>query len=454
MIEILLILIFTTCFILNLWKLLSYYDIFSVLIHPLTIISCYFILFYFFPAFSELLYIPAVFKERFSFSSAEISYTIGLIVFVYAILTLYFLFRKLKNKKNIKIYDPQKKFLRKKDNFIIENYILLYIALLLFIFFILCAKFGGIVAVFNNYTNFVMSVRNGNSGLLYIIYTAELIPIFYLMFSKKVNKFFFTFIFLFSIFMVAFTGARILLITILIQIYLILLIKKSINWKSISVFLLTFLLIFTLMSVMRSTYSFGDTRSINQTWLDLKGYWTRNMDQFINTLIVIEEIKERNVDFQYGKTLIDAVFFLTPSQIYPEKPRSYYPSRLIYGDVAASSGQTFNFGIIGRSYLECGLLGVIVFNILSFMLFLFIFERFIKTKNQCNNIEKTSPHFSFSDFILIYIYSHILQVYVLGFSSHVWSYFLLFIIFLFFFFLGYKVFRSFIIGAIRGDYRY
>jgi len=440
MIEIFYILIFCTCFLLNFYKLFKKYKFFEILIHPIIFVTAYFVIFFFFPAYSKTLYIPAIFRERYFFSKKEIFFVIQLVVITYTIITFYFFFRtgKENNKKSAKRYKIR------KYPIILKSYIILYSFFVFLIFVVLIEKFGGITTVLNNYPIFIMKARQGSSSLLYIIYSIELIPAVYLMFSEKIDRLFFVLILIYSMLLVSFTGARILIITILIQNYFIMLIRKFINLKLFLVLLFFFFFLFISVSWMRSAYNITDMHSFNQALIDLKNYWIRNIDQFINSLVVIKEIKEGNINFQKGRTLIDSVYFFIPSKLYPKKPLSYYPSRLIYGEVASSSGQTFNFGMIGRSYLEFGTFGVIISNILLFIIFLKIYEKLIQLRYKIGT-------FSFTDLILLYIYSHILQVYLLGIFSHIGSYFLLFIILLAFFFFGYKLFRSFIKGAILGS---
>jgi len=445
MVEILYILIFCVCFLLNFFKLLKKYNFFEVLIHPIIFLTAYFVLFFLLPGYSETFYVPLLFRGKYFFTKEEIFFLVRLVVITYIVITLYFFFRpekrnKWKEKESDAVIKKNKNRSRKTLS-LLEGYIILYYFFIFFVLVVLIEKFGGIVNIFNNYPSFIMKSRQGSSFLLYAIYSVEVIPAVYLMFSKRVNPLFFTLILIWSIGLVSFTGARTLILTILIQNYFVMLLKKFLNFKLFLTFLFFFVAFFSLVSWIRSTYSLSEINSFDQSFINLKNFWIRNMDQFVNSLITIKKIKEGEISLQKGRTMIDCIYFFIPSHLYPQKPLSYYPSRLIYEEAASKTGQTFNFGMIGRSYLEFGTFGVIISNFLLFIVFLKIYERLIRLKYK-------SLNFSFKTLVLVYIYSHTPQVYILGIFSHIISYLLLFILLFALLFFGYKIFCSFINRAI------
>lgn len=437
--------IFLFCALLNLGKLSRQYKFYEILIHPIVFLTVYFGIFFFIPAYTKNFHIPAIF-ESLVFTERNISSVIYLVLFTYSIITFYFLIRKRQRK--LETQQRRKQDIAKTANsFILGNYIFLYILFLFFILMLLVQKFGGFGAVLSNYPVFYMKARQGSTGLLMILYSVELLPVIYLMFAKRCNILFFSLIFVYSLLMVCFTGARTLIVCILLQVYFVMIIKRKINLKVSLLLFVSIASIFIATSWLRAGFGFKD---IESSVTDFRKFLNRNTDQFLNSLLVVKKIENGTLELQKGKTFVDAVYFFIPHRFWPEKPISYYPSRIVYGETAAKSGQTFNFGMIGRPYLDFGAFGVVISNILLFIIFLRMFEKLISKRNDV--IHQTGKiQFSLRDLIFVYIYSHILQVYMLGMLSHIWPIFLLNIILWVFFFMGYRVFSSFIKGAVKRE---
>ena len=141
-----------------------------------------------------------------------------------------------------------------------------------------------------------------------------------------------------------------------------------------------------------------------------------NPDQVVTTLVVIDKIENHEVGYQYGATFVDAMYFFVPSSLYADKPKSYAPSRLIYPDmisrgVSENTKHTMNFGIIGRSYLEFGFLGVVLLGVL-FAYILDVIYQMIRLGN-FRTKERA--------FLVIFSYAHIHQLILLGWTSHYYS---------------------------------
>lgn len=124
--------------------------------------------------------------------------------------------------------------------------------------------------------------------------------------------------------------------------------------------------------------------------------------------------------------MIDAFYFFIPTSIWADKPRFYYPSRLVYKEIIEAgvennTKQTINFGMIARPYLDFGILGIFVLNIILYLFLSKLYMRIVFFSEKMSSLYK---------FKSIYIYSHIVQIYILGVLSHVISIFLFNIIFI------------------------
>lgn len=428
--------ILAICLLLNIYKLLKHYNLVEAAIHPIVIVSAYLFVFFVVPAHSDELYVPLTFRSTISFSQEQLLYTIWLVTSAYVSITLYFQLKKQK-RDNLQEKAEQKNY--KRFGITLETYILLYCLFICLIILRLVMRFGGFIRILYNFPEFYLMARSGSTALLLILYSVISLPAIYLMFSNKPRKSFFAFLFLFVIFVSGLTGARMLIVVVLMQVYLMMLIRRQVTLRRTFIISLLFVLLFVATSWTRSAKEVTKVSSFGK---DLTSYWTRNADQLVNTLLVVRAIENEEITFQKGKTLIDAAYFLMPSKLFPNKPRSYYPSRLFYKTAATSTGQSFNFGMIGRSYLDFGPLGVILLNIIVFAILLKIFEFLISKKYQ------KDLRFSFRDFILLYIYSNILLFYILGVLSHVPSYFLLNTICWGGFFIGHRIFDCFIKEAV------
>lgn len=194
------------------------------------------------------------------------------------------------------------------------------------------------------------------------------------------------------------------MLTLILSVIYYLLSKQKIDTKKTLVFSTLFTIFFIATSLNRSGGK------------DLLGYLSRNLDQLTNTAVVMGKIDSDEISYQYGSTLVDGAYFLIPSFIWPDKPRSYVPSRLVYPEMIQAGIRdgtkfTMNFGLIGRSYLEGGITAVFTFSLLLMTLMNKLYYR-IKNNSFKSNWEL---------FFGIYIISHIHQFLIIGPTSHIYS---------------------------------
>ena len=109
-----------------------------------------------------------------------------------------------------------------------------------------------------------------------------------------------------------------------------------------------------------------------------------------------------------------------PSSLFPSKPKSYAPSRVVYPEMISrgieeNTRHTMNFGLIGRGFLEFGLIGVFFFTLVYLKLFNSFYFKIIN--NDFNN--------KINKFYIVMAYSHIHQYIILGATSHIYSIILL-----------------------------
>ena len=251
----------------------------------------------------------------------------------------------------------------------------------------------------------VMNLRNGSSIKFFIIASSEFLIYFLMVYTGRIrvnlkNLALFAVVAI----VIASVGARSLLVSFAISLLVSLYYLKrySIRLMIIIGFLgLGFFLITSL------------TRSNNA---DLIQYLQNNLELYTNTVNVIHKIDNGEVNYQYGGTLIDALYMPIPTSIWQNKPRSYAPSRLIYPEMISRGVRegtrfTVNFGLIGRGYLEGGNIGVVISCLLYSLIFNGIFN-LLYSRGISSRLKLA---------FLIFIYGHIFQVLILGITSHVYT---------------------------------
>lgn len=249
-----------------------------------------------------------------------------------------------------------------------------------------------------------MELRNGGALRFFVIATAEFIPLVYLLYTRRVKKIIlFVLVIISSIFIIA-LGARSLLVSMILSLIFYYMSIKALSLRNLLFAGFSAAALFLIVSSNRSGKS------------NLGEYLLNNLDQVISTLVVIDKIDKSEVSYQYGSTLVDAVYFFIPSSLYPNKPKSYAPSRLIYPEmisrgVSENTRHTMNFGIIGRSYLEFGIFGVVVLGVFFSYLLDILFLRIKDSRFRSNE----------QAFLFIFSYSHIHQLILLGWTSHYYS---------------------------------
>ena len=100
-----------------------------------------------------------------------------------------------------------------------------------------------------------------------------------------------------------------------------------------------------------------------------------------------------------------------PSALFPDKELSFMPSRFFYGTYATIDGRTFNFGFLGRAYMDFGLTGFFILFILFQSLFHKLFEILIQKK-----ASKSSSYF-----LIVLLMIRYPMFMMIGVNSHIWS---------------------------------
>jgi oligosaccharide repeat unit polymerase len=388
-INIIIILFIILCFVLDIIK----NGFIVTLFKPFSIFNVFFLVFFIVPMEIGLVFFSDFIKSiSFTDYFSEISLLIAFLLFVLRIIDLrYFEF------------NAQPKLISKFFNFSIKLSLFIYFILLTFISLdLFIVFFQG-----SDLTSASMKLRNGGALKFFLLASCEFIPLIYLVYTNGKKGVFFYFIFILSIFFIMLLGARSLILSMLFSILLFLLSKKLLKLKNLIYIGVVLITVFIFTSLNRSGGK------------DLAQYLSNNLDQLTNTAVVFEKIESNQIDFQYGGTFIDAIYFFIPSSIWPNKPKSYLPSRLVYPDmidagVESDTKYTMNFGLIGRTYLDFGYLGVILIS--SFLLY-FLNKLYFKIRN---NLFKNK----INTVMGIYIYSHIHQFLIIGPVSHIYSIYL------------------------------
>jgi len=360
------------------------------ILKPLTIINLFLSVFFIIPMEVGLVFFSDYISVDFTTNFNKISYLIFFLAIILRFIDLRYSKFKVKNLESSKrIY-----------NFSISFSILLYISFIS----ILSIPLLFDVLNGNDLTSSAMKLRNGGAIKFFLLAFSESLPLIYLIYSKGKRGFVFYSITILSSLFIILLGARSLILSMILSILLYFLSQKLIKSKHVISFGMIFLIVFSLTSLNRSGGS------------DFFGYLSRNIDQLTNTAVVIEKIDSNEINYQYGGTLIDGIYFFIPSFIWNDKPKSYLPSRIVYPEmikagVESDTKYTMNFGMIGRSYLELGIFGVILINCIMLYFFNKIFY------NIYNNLFNSK----FKMFVSIFIYSHIHQFLIIGPTSHIYS---------------------------------
>lgn len=384
-------------------------------ISPFNVLSIYLLVFFCLPILFGSFYLPQYLLYLDSNLGSKLTNIMLLVLIAYlpaSILNFLFL-KKYRTNLNVK----HKEIKRYKNG--LEYYVLIYIIFLLVLLAYLFNSVGGRGA------EFALAARNGNAFILIILYTVELLPGFYLVFSKKRNNLFVIFLIIFAMAITSILGARTLVVSLILTILLIMTVRIKIKFIHIlGIFSIAVIFFIMSSSVRLMSGGYNELSSIDKV-KNLSSYLGRNADQLSTTLFMVDEIEASQISYQYGATIVDAFYYFIPRALYPSKPKSFYPSRLLFPEVienglSSNTKHTINFGMIARPFLDFGYYGVFIFNIILFYLLSRIFV----------NIRYRLFYFKKSDqLVLLFIYSHIHQVYILG----IWSHFISILIFNIFF---------------------
>ena len=316
------------------------------------------------------------------------------------IITCLIIFLRFIDRRSFKEIIIKKRNLKPKLKFSLSLSVMIFIILIFSIMFPPLFK----ALVDGDLTRFSMSLRDGSALKFFLFATLEAIPLLVLIYSNRINKFFIILVILISFIAIILLGARALILTLFLSLILYFINIKKVKFKTLFSAGLFLIIIFSITSLNRSGGK------------DFTGYLLRNLDQLTNTAVVMEKLSTDEINYQYGATLIDAIYFFIPTALWPEKPRSYFPSRLVYPQMiedGVRSGDKFtmNFGLIGRSYLEGGIIGVFFISTIVLILFNKIYNHIV-----LDNFKSLK-----NKFIAIYIFSHIHQILIIGPTSHVYG---------------------------------
>lgn len=401
------------------------------LVHPINIVSFYFLIFFILPYILGEYYVAPGFSYLQSSLDTHGDFLLLIVTLVYFVITIANALIKKKNN--------QSPIQREKYGKILELFIFLYLGFVLSILLLLILNAEG--SIFNNIAEFTIKLRNGNAFFLMIIYTVELLPIIYILLSKRISKLFLLFIILTSMGIIILVGARTLILSMILSLVILGLSYRKLNIKKLFLIGMIFSVFFISGSLVRNSGEDASYLSLKEKAENLKTYFSNNSDQLFTSLYIIDSIEKGEIEYQYGRTIIDAVYFFIPTAIWPEKPRSYYPSRLVFPDIIeqgidSNTKQTINFGMIARPYLDFGIIGILVLNVLTIFFLIKIFYKIIFNRNLLSSKKIV---------LYVYIYSHIHQIYILGIWSHIVSiilFNLIYIYIIFFLFQNFsKVFK-------------
>lgn len=311
---------------------------------------------------------------------------------------LIFLYMLIFQKKLINLKLINKNRLNYFDIFIPLLVIMLPVLIILLINFL---QYG--IGDFNEM--YKSSRKGGNAWKIMMGYVLAYIPFIYLYVTNKFNIKFYILILL-AFFGIFLTGARIGFVEILLMFifFMIYIGKISIN-KLLFIFSFGIVLIIG-MTVVRMLGSESQDITINL----LEGlivFFTLSFDMSVHFDKIITYTN--NHELLYGRTLLDFIYYFMPSSLFPDKPMSSEAARTIY-DYAAETGVGYNFGMFAISYLNFGLVGSILLPFIYFLIFNYMYNKFVllKLKNKPNILH----------FIYIYMSIKIIIALRLGIMTH------------------------------------
>lgn len=278
--------------------------------------------------------------------------------------------------------------------------------IIFYLFFLIIISYETLIPLISGLSTseISMNMRNGGALKFFIIASCEFLPLIFLIYSKKVNYYLLIILIFFSCLLIISMGARSLIFSMFLSIILYFITLGKFKKRNLLIIILTSSFFFLGTSLNRSSDS------------DIVKYLVRNLDQVVSTAVVIDKLNKKQIDYQYGGTIIDALYFFIPSGLMQSKPKSYAPSRIVYPEmisrgISDNTRHTMNFGLIGRGYLEFGLIGVFFFTLIYLKLFNFYYKKIINDdfKSKKNKL------------YIIFAYSHIHQFIILGATSHIYS---------------------------------
>ncbi|NQT97411.1 MAG: O-antigen polysaccharide polymerase Wzy [Candidatus Marinimicrobia bacterium] len=328
------------------------------------------------PAFFTVIFGSGVLLDRFSeavFGATAKDLHFSFILHNIAIIFLFgsafglYLFTGIEDRKEVK---PS----LSSDALILFNG--LYLCILLYIFFIVI----DITSIFSwDYIKYHKFIAGKGLFLFWLNTLPFIIGINLLMQQTKWQKICWVLIYLIlAIILVIATGKRSYIFPSMVGISMYLLHLKKIHWLKITIVIIV---IYGTMHAYGFIRAFkGETDLLNQ-WQ--KG-WTFVVehkeflinDEFsasvINSTGVINLLKKGIWDYQYGRTVIDIFPSLIPKVFYADRQEGI---ALLFAKKASigrfRAGGAFGFSIIGDSYLNFGILGVVIF----FILFGFLLQK-------------------------------------------------------------------------------
>lgn len=429
----------------DLGRLRKRLSVYWALVSPVAVVSLYFTVFFYVPFYSVLLsggafYLPGIFeKYRYAVWPYVQKAVIWAAVIHVMLAVCWMVWLGERRRRSYNVIRGLRGYALAELN--TRIFIYFYVSLVGVVTLYLVFKMGGVAQVLSNFPAVAMRLRQGgNTTFMLVVYTIALLPAIYIFYQPRPRAISLILMIMSAIPFIIFTGSRWTLVDAFLNLYLALLVRKMLHRRAVLTIVTTLIVGFLFVSGVRSGSFVGpNTASHFLTYL------VRNADQMINSAIVLLKIDSGEIHYQYGYTIIDAMYFLMPSYVFPRKPLSYYPSRLIYGDIARLSGQTFNFGIIGRSYLDFGLGGMIVINLLTFVIFARLWHHLLDASMASR--ERPPSHRSL---IVAYIYAQMLRFYIVGPISHVIPMVVMYAAFILLFTSSLTLFNNFMIQAVRG----
>jgi|SaaInlStandDraft_1057018.scaffolds.fasta_scaffold41656_1 oligosaccharide repeat unit polymerase len=249
--------------------------------------------------------------------------------------------------------------------------------------------------------------RGGNNSLFQIFVLITLLPAYFFFSSPHADLHKLLFLILFIVITLILFGARYPLIVVMISFVYFGVAFLQINLKHMIALVCMGIIFFVLISFFRS-----DSASSSNQLLSLGAYFLRNNDFLYNSALPIYLHDIDEMDLFYGKTfIVDNLKMFQPSALFPDKELSFMPSRFFYGTYATIDGRTFNFGFLGRAYMDFGVAGFFILFILFQSLYHKLFEILIQKK-----ATKSSSYF-----LIVILMVRYPMFMMIGVNSHIWS---------------------------------